>query len=647
MSRSWTSAARALTSVPIAILLASCSSSSQSGSESTAATTSSALTAITTSQFVVYAERSVTLGTSDVLTGGNVGVHRAAPSAFGSQLRVGAGTQIDKTKTVFAPTVSLASGAAVGALDTTSLQNSGGTFTSEAAWSGAAMPVPPAMVPTTPATNNVTVAAFTSLTLNPGNYGALTVNGVLTLAPGTYSFASVAVGTLGAMLGGVGNVIVNVAGSFTTASGTTVAPSLFQSADKLTINVGGSDASSTSPAASLAPASIVTALLAVPHGTLAIGSNVLGLGAFSGYDVTVGNAASLTFQTGFSPTAAGQVGSQALTGYVTPAIAAAPVLGPLAPTTRLNLSLSLPVQNAAALSAFVAAVTNPASASYRKFITPATFASTYGATAASYQALTQWATSHGLTVKQTYPNRLLLGVSGTAAAIESALHVGINNAVRSDGTTFFAVDRNPSIDLATNVLHVTGLDNFVLPKRAGGSAVGGEYASVDLRAAYAGCTTMTGAGESVGVAEFHGYDPNNIAAFQAGLTPPSHVPVSLVLLDSATAGVGSSGTDFEAAADIELPIAMAPGLAGVTVFQAVTDYDAILTQMANTTPVIHQLSSSYSFLFDAATQQALAQMASQGQPFFQSSGDDGGYEGSLDNFAAASANITLVGGTQS
>ena len=120
-------------------------------------------------------------------------------------------------------------------------------------------------------------------------------------------------------------------------------------------------------------------------------------------------------------------------------------------------------------------------------------------TDADYAALQTWATAQGLTTYATYPNNLLLSVVGTAAQIEQALFVNLVYRERQDGTPFVAADRQPSLDLATAVLEISGLTNFVVPQRAGGTTGAALYLqAADLRAAYVGpnpdLLELTGAG---------------------------------------------------------------------------------------------------------------------------------------------------------
>src|SRR5580704_958938 len=147
------------------------------------ATSSAAITATASpsiSGFVVYAAKSVTLGTGDHSVGGNIGV--ATSSGTSPQLVVGAQDGLDLGHTLCAPAISVGNLAQVGAVDTNSLTNSGGQVGTVSSYPSP-MPPLPAIFSAAPGTNNVTVAHGQQQTLTPGAYGALTDNGIVFLEP--------------------------------------------------------------------------------------------------------------------------------------------------------------------------------------------------------------------------------------------------------------------------------------------------------------------------------------------------------------------------------------------------------------------------------------------------------------------------------
>src|SRR5439155_5377278 len=130
----------------------------------------------------------------------------------------------------------------------------------------------------------------------------------------------------------------------------------------------------------------------------------------------------------------------------------------------------------------------------------------FGPTEKDYQALTDFAKSHGLTVTVAHPNRVLLDVSGTVSDIERTFHLALRVYRHpTEARTFYAPDVEPSVDFAVPILHISGLDNYSLPHpnskaRPGGAVAkatpnsgtgpGGNYRGNDFRKAYVPGTTL-------------------------------------------------------------------------------------------------------------------------------------------------------------
>ena len=253
----------------------------------------------------------------------------------------------------------------------------------------------------------------------------------------------------------------------------------------------------------------------------------------------------------FFPFTAGAqgVGSQVLHGHVPPAIARFQLqpMGLLPATNRLHLAIGLPMRNQAALDKLLAQIYDPASTNYHHYLTPGQFAERFGPTEQDYQALIAFAQSNGLTVKATYPNRLLLDVSGSVATVEKVFHVTLRTYQHPvEDRPFFAPDTDPAIDFNIPILHVGGLDNYAIARPASlkknspinrpagvalasGSGPSSQYMGKDFRAAYAPGVTLNGAGQIVGLLEFEGFYSNDIATYEtmAGI-PPITILTNLV-----------------------------------------------------------------------------------------------------------------------
>ncbi len=89
------------------------------------------------------------------------------------------------------------------------------------------------------------------------------------------------------------------------------------------------------------------------------------------------------------------------------------------------------------------------------------FNAKYGPTAASESAVVNWAKSKGFTVSNRYSNRLVVDLTGTAAQVQSALGVHMNN-YTLHGNTYFSNDRDVTLpdSLKSIVSSVEGLNNI-------------------------------------------------------------------------------------------------------------------------------------------------------------------------------------------
>ena len=259
--------------------------------------TTSAQTFGTLNVFALYAQRSVTLGSSDHINGGDVGVATVQPPSFGPQLVVGPSAVVQSNHNLVAPSVSLGSGAQVGDVQTNSLTNSGATLGTVAAYP-ASMPSAPVALPTGSGGSAVSVPAFTITTLNPGNYGAVSVTGTLLLNAGAYTFASVTMANQGHLAGVSGTATVSVAGTFQAGNSVSIASPGGTPAGQLVVSVAGSDVG-TNPAFSVGTSAAVNAVLLAPHGTLSLGGSSTVTGAFAGFDVKLGTGVTVTYQNGF------------------------------------------------------------------------------------------------------------------------------------------------------------------------------------------------------------------------------------------------------------------------------------------------------------------------------------------------------------
>jgi subtilase family serine protease len=111
---------------------------------------------------------------------------------------------------------------------------------------------------------------------------------------------------------------------------------------------------------------------------------------------------------------------------------------------------------------------------------------------------------------------------------------------------------------------------------------------------------------------------------------------------------GISGANDEVSLDIEMAIAMAPGLAKVVVYEGGSLQNDVLNTMVAASNTVRNLSCSWTWGGgpSTTTDSIFTNMAAVGQSFFQASGDSDAYSGSTSSdYPSDSPYITSVGGT--
>ncbi len=374
-------------------------------------------------------------------------------------------------------------------------------------------------------------------------------------------------------------------------------------------------------------------------------------------------------------------GWKILPGHVPRVVSSLTANGLLPATNQLNLAIGLPLRDAPGLGNFLAQLYDPASPNFRQFLTPEEFTTRFGPTEQDYEAVKNFARTHGLAVTMTYSNRLVLDVAGPAAAVEKAFHISLRTYRHpTEARDFYAPDTEPMVDAAVPVVDVQGISDFSRPhprlhrpNAAAAKAVGrngsapdgsGSYFGDDFRNAYVPGTTLTGAGQAVGLFEADGFYSKDITAYAtAAGNGRTNIVVQAVLLNGYN-GVPTPGANSgspEVSLDIEMAMAMAPGLAKIVVFEENPNNFApndILNAMLASSATVKNLSCSWGWSGgpNTTTGSIFTNMAAVGQSFFNASGDSDAYttgassvngvdNPSSYNTPSSSPIITQVGGT--
>jgi subtilase family serine protease len=347
-----------------------------------------------------------------------------------------------------------------------------------------------------------------------------------------------------------------------------------------------------------------------------------------------------------------------LTTHVPGAVSSgvAPLVGHLPATERLSLAISLPLRNEDQLDDLLRQIYDPQSSNYRHYLSVQEFTTRFGPAANDYAAVSSFAKANGLKIVDLAANRMVLDVEGQASSIENAFHIKLNLYQHpSESRTFYAPDREPTLDLAVPVLHISGLDNFTLPRaknvrssatsKSTGSGPDGNFVGSDLRAAYYGSGSLDGSGQSVGLFEFYGYEVSDVQTYFSKLGQPLNVPINGVSVNGASLNCPpASCDDSEQALDIEISISMAPSLSQVLVYVGNKDV-SIFNKMA-TDNIAKQLSCSWGWTDDETSLDPIfKEMIAQGQTVFVATGDQGSGTAGDVVWPADDPYVAAVGGT--
>jgi subtilase family serine protease len=370
-----------------------------------------------------------------------------------------------------------------------------------------------------------------------------------------------------------------------------------------------------------------------------------------------------------------------LTRHVRDAVAngQAQLIGKLPATQTLRFDMVLPLSDRAGLQNFIQEVQDPSSASYHKFLTPQEFTARFGPSQQDWDALVAFAKASGFEIISGDLKGRDLRLTGSVASIEKAFHV--NMGLYQDLTenrTFFAIDREPTVDLPFQLWHITGLDNDSKPhplyvkksdyaKAHGldpdkvvshattGSGPSASFLGSDMRAAYYEGTALTGTGQTIGLFEFLGTDLADLNTYYSnvGQTKP-YTPTLISTGGYSTSCTESGGCDdTEQTLDMTQAMGMAPGTTMLYMYvcgnaSTISDTDCISAMVSDAdAPLSKQISCSWGWTpADPSTLDPyFEQMASQGQNFFAASGDSSAWSSSNEAWPADDANIVSVGGT--
>jgi kumamolisin len=353
-----------------------------------------------------------------------------------------------------------------------------------------------------------------------------------------------------------------------------------------------------------------------------------------------------------------------LTRHVRPAVTSgqAKFLYRLPETQALRIDVVLPLRDPAGLDKFLEEVYDPTSSTFRHFLTPPEFTARFGPSEEDYEAVLGYAKSFGLKVVGGSRDGMDVQLEGSVTSIEGAFNVSMGVYQHpTENRTFYAPDREPTVNLGFPLWHISGLDNYSIPHPAlvrrndldvksnatTGSGPSASFLGSDMRAAYYGGTALTGAGQNLGLFEYYGTDLADLNTYYKNVGQTNSVPITLFSTDkTSTSCTEPSCDDTEQTIDMTQALGMAPGLASLVMYIGSTD-TAIISAMTTHSPLPTTIGCSWGWTpADPSTLNPYwEKMAAQGQNFFAASGDDSTWSSSNEAWPADAAYVVSVGGT--
>ena len=328
--------------------------------------------------------------------------------------------------------------------------------------------------------------------------------------------------------------------------------------------------------------------------------------------------------------------------------------GDLAMERMMLLLGSSPAQQES-LEELLTAQQDPASSSYRRWLTPQEFGEQFGPAPQDVETVTAWLRGHGFRVNGVTQGRRFIEFSGTAAQVAEAFHTQINSYV-AEGKQYWANATNPYIPaaLAPVVKGIASLHNF--PRRAmhrlvtqtsvartnataipefnlsnGSHALGPyDFATIyNVLPLWNASPSMDGTGQKIAIVARSNIDIGDVSDFQNLFGLPLNPPQ--IIVNGPDPGIVSDDVD-ESELDVQWSGAVAKGATILLVVSKSTkaadgiDLSAAYIVDNNLAPVVsmsygdcEQDDSQGSQSYNSLWQQA----AAQGISVFVSTGDDG------------------------
>ncbi len=247
-------------------------------------------------------------------------------------------------------------------------------------------------------------------------------------------------------------------------------------------------------------------------------------------------------------------------------------LGRMDPATRLEgmTVVFAPSGSRAQRDAMLAALQDPGSPLYHRWLTPESYAARFGASSADVERVTQWLESQGFEVAGASRPRTSLRFSGTVDRLERAFQTEMHR-YQVGGESHFALAVEPSVPVELGEV-VAGLRNVhdfhptptshPAPAYKSGTSyqlAPADWARIyDVTPLYQEATPLDGAGQKIAIVGASAVEANDVLAFRAMFGLSATLPVTTLVPDTGPGTNGAQDYQQEASLDVEWAGAIAP-----------------------------------------------------------------------------------------
>jgi len=331
---------------------------------------------------------------------------------------------------------------------------------------------------------------------------------------------------------------------------------------------------------------------------------------------------------------------------------------------QLTIGLMLRTSHPDQQQSLLTSLYNKNSPNYHHWLSTGQFMAEFAPAASDVDAAKSFLTQAGLHLLASSAPTMLLA-TGTTSQVEAAFHTQINDYSTKTGT-YYANSTNVQVptSLSTSVLGVLGMTNVPLESSGdvtdvtpgstpnvappyGGGPFGSGLTPSQIRGIYDADPVYTtlkdkGQGETLAVYELSGYTRKDITKYENVYHLPHANITNIPVLGGPMPITPGGSPDYgagEVSIDIELQIALAPGMKQLLVYESPNTEVGALAQYLQIAQdnKADSISTSWSIACEyfvnpqitQAENSIFLQMAAQGQSIFADSGDWGSYGCSL------------------